>query len=681
MAFSSISAKTTFSPEFEQVVNGITQKAQILAEMKKAYEGSTIAKKMFDDWINTPGKTIEINYLKNDFAADPSTGKIYIDLSYLNGKSYINDYGEAVPYSLVCALTHEFGHALKGLIDPKPITDQLTNYKGTNLPFVNTIWKQLGLQPMLSYLATAGSDLQTIGYQYTNYAKIDTAVNVESPKNPPTNWNSSVLGVSKDLLIGGAANNTLLSGGGDDFLFGGGGDDILDGGAGNDTAVYVGSSSDYEVWKQWWPGGDGLWRIKDKNDKYSAGTDILKNIELVQFDNNEVYELKPGGLKFQKNITFVIDKTTNTEIFVDIETNVAKPVLTDIVYLESFDEVTTVVSSQVEYTKSVVSSLINAAFADDNNDVEIGIVAFNDTKIGNPSQVILPFTNQYNFADRKAAALAAINSVTASDGGDIPETPFDGLKLALSGSIGEWRLGAGTRQIFLFTDAPAKDYELAAEVTALAQNIGATITGNTAVALAGGAVNTFNLAFSKTANFSGLTGATDPNIAPVSISQMAAAEPIDPNPTTAQVQIFTIFTGNAATDTSALAKIANDNGGAFLAGLSSEDLVKRLAEIINPLPTAQPPTISIIASDPDATETKSGEIADSGQFILNRTGDLTQSLAVSYTLSGTATNVTDYQTIASTVTFAAGNNTATINVQPLDDNIYEGNDDCHSNNY
>jgi hypothetical protein len=51
MAFSSISQKTTFASQFNQIVKGtnITQKTQILSAMKTAYEGSTIAKKMFDD--------------------------------------------------------------------------------------------------------------------------------------------------------------------------------------------------------------------------------------------------------------------------------------------------------------------------------------------------------------------------------------------------------------------------------------------------------------------------------------------------------------------------------------------------------------------------------------------------------------------------------------------------------
>jgi Calx-beta domain/Domain of unknown function (DUF4114)/RTX calcium-binding nonapeptide repeat (4 copies) len=670
LGFSVISQKTTFSEKFTNtIVNGISQKNQILAEMKKAYEQSTIAQSMFDKWIiDNPSKKIEIIYEANEFKAEDFTGKLFIDIDYLKDLTYITSSGQAVPYSLVQALTHEFGHALKGLVDPPVFSDQLIDYKGTNIPFVNTIWEQLGIgqAPMASYFATAKSSLQKVYYEYTNFARIDSAVNVESPPlNAPVNWNTSKLSnpLSKDLLIGGFSANVLESGGGDDFLFGGAGNDTLDGGDGKDTAVYIGKCSDYKIWEDSAFGGffGRQWKVENKNGKY-PGTDTLKNIERIQFDNNEVYELKPGGLKCQKNISFVIDKTKNTIV---LDPNI----------LVRLASVTTVLS-RVERTKSVVSSLINRIFADENSDIEIGIVGFNDTKIGNPSQVILPFTTQDNFADRKAAALAAISGVTASDGGDIPETPFDGLKLALNGSIGEWRLGAGTRQIFLFTDAPAKDYELAAEVTALAQNVGARITGSSVVSLAGGAVNTFNLAFnSQTSNFSRLTGSTAPNVDPASISPMASAEPIDPNPTTAQVQIFTIFTGDSGTDTSALAKIANDNGGEFLAGLSNEDLVQRLSEIVNPLPIIQPPTLSIRASDSNAAETKSGEIANPGQFILNRIGDLNQSLTVTYTLSGTATNGTDYQTLTNTVTFVAGKDTATIDLTTIDDNIFEGNED------
>jgi Calx-beta domain/Domain of unknown function (DUF4114) len=62
-----------------------------------------------------------------------------------------------------------------------------------------------------------------------------------------------------------------------------------------------------------------------------------------------------------------------------------------------------------------------------------------------------------------------------------------------------------------------------------------------------------------------------------------------------------------------------------------------------------------------------------GTFILNRTGDLTAALTVNLGVTtGTATSGVDYQAISPTVTFAAGSNTTTINLNALDDDIYEG---------
>ena len=55
-----------------------------------------------------------------------------------------------------------------------------------------------------------------------------------------------------------------------------------------------------------------------------------------------------------------------------------------------------------------------------------------------------------------------------------------------------------------------------------------------------------------------------------------------------------------------------------------------------------------------------------------RGGDLTKSLSVKYTLSGTATNGVDYQTLTGTSLFAIGADTAFVDIQPIDDKIYEG---------
>ncbi|WP_016951150.1 Calx-beta domain-containing protein [Anabaena sp. PCC 7108] len=84
------------------------------------------------------------------------------------------------------------------------------------------------------------------------------------------------------------------------------------------------------------------------------------------------------------------------------------------------------------------------------------------------------------------------------------------------------------------------------------------------------------------------------------------------------------------------------------------------------------PVITVAATDANAAETATGEIANPGVFTLTRTGSTTSALTVNYTTAGTATNGTDYSNLTETVTFAAGSATATVTVNPIDDTIVEG---------
>ncbi|GCL39658.1 hypothetical protein SR1949_47860 [Sphaerospermopsis reniformis] len=86
------------------------------------------------------------------------------------------------------------------------------------------------------------------------------------------------------------------------------------------------------------------------------------------------------------------------------------------------------------------------------------------------------------------------------------------------------------------------------------------------------------------------------------------------------------------------------------------------------------PTITITASDASAAETLSGQTTNPGRFTLTRTGNLSSALTVNYTISGTATNGTDYNSISNSVTFAANSATATVNINPIDDSAVEGNE-------
>jgi ELWxxDGT repeat protein len=89
-------------------------------------------------------------------------------------------------------------------------------------------------------------------------------------------------------------------------------------------------------------------------------------------------------------------------------------------------------------------------------------------------------------------------------------------------------------------------------------------------------------------------------------------------------------------------------------------------------PAIEPP-ITVTAVDKNAAETKIGEIANGGQFVLTRKGDVSAAQDAFYLLSGTATNGIDYQKRTGKATFEAGKTTTIVDIKNIvDDNIYEG---------
>jgi hypothetical protein len=537
------------------VLEGFTaaQETSIYSDLETAYNGSTIAKQMFDDWIATPGHTINIKYVPDVYQAYVGTGKVEIDPAYITGSSinshtgdglsYISDTGTAVLHSQLGALVHELGHALTGRLDNIGAMD----YQGDNVRYINTIWDQLGLNKEISYIAQSW-DYHVPGYTYTDGASVDAAVTLRSDQtNGDTTWRL----FSNDLLIGNDKDNKLAGSLGNDFLFGGSGNDLLNGGFGSDTAVYFGSPLDYDIRKE----SDGSWKLKNVRGSENAGIDILKNIEVIQFDadggGHQTYKLEKNGLKFQTDFAIVVDTTGSM-----------------------YDDIDSV--------KAVATDLINAAFADGKADARIGVVSFKDAEIGEPSTVVLPFTDQNSFADRKAAALSAINSLSAYGGGDWPETDYNGLRMALDGSMGQWRAGAGILRVALFTDAPVKDTYLAAEVTTLAHNIGAVITGYSSLSGSGGSVDTFALSFDSSAIESIVGDGT-----PIPDTEFTD-DPLVPDTTTSLVQIFTIVTGapsgDPGFDTTPLESIASENGGGYLVAADNAALVDALFAIIDNTP-------------------------------------------------------------------------------------------------
>ncbi len=85
-------------------------------------------------------------------------------------------------------------------------------------------------------------------------------------------------------------------------------------------------------------------------------------------------------------------------------------------------------------------------------------------------------------------------------------------------------------------------------------------------------------------------------------------------------------------------------------------------------PDAQLIGVSIVATTPDASE----DGPENGVFTFTRTGDTSAALTVNYSISGTATNGTDYTTIGTSVVIASGDTTAIVTIEPIPDAAVEG---------
>jgi len=524
-------------------INGFStaQADSILADMRTAYDGSTVARSMFDDWFAAPANTIMISFVAGVYRAYTSasgggTGKVEIDPSYLADLSYIDDHGRAVPDTQIEGLLHELGHALRGRLDNYNLSND--DFMGDNVRFVNTMLEQLGVPQVVSYVGQGRPPLHVPNYEYTNGTAIDGAIT-----------SSEALiqtGKTNDLLINGSVGAILQSGAGNDFLVGGGGDDALIGGKNKDTAVYFGNPVDYDIRR----GQDGTWTSRHVRGAKDEGNDSLINIEKVQF-GAQTFDLKARGLTFQTDFAFVVDTTGSMK-------------------------------TEIAGVQAQATALIEALFADGKTDARIGLVSFDDTQFGDPTKVVLPFTDADDFDARKSAALAAINSLGAIGGGtDVDESSFDGLLKALDGSMGEWRVGAGVRRIALFTDAGPKDEDLAPLIKSYADKIGAVVTGGSMVTGAGGSLATYQLAFAgdgSDAEEKALPDDGDP------LPEFTFRdEPIEPDTTLASVEIYTIFSGRSAIDTVDFAAISGATGGSVLTATGAADQVAALLDIIGGL--------------------------------------------------------------------------------------------------
>jgi len=523
---------------FEDIDNATTytgfadaEEANVRSIIETFYNGSATAATMLDNWV-AAGNDITVNFSADSFNAALNTGTINIDPDYIANLYYIDPNGNSVQYDVGMAIAHEFVHSIEGLLDNWDATD----YAGDTVIFTNDIHDEMGIAQRLSYIGTNFDDVIMPGYAYTDGAAIERAVAFDA--------DFSAVGDFDDLLIGGGAGNALEAGAGNDFVFGGGGDDNMNGGlAGSDTVVFDGSPTDYDLRLN----DDGTWTSRHVRGDADEGTDTAYNFEQVMFEGGETFNLAKGGLTYQTDFAFVVDQTGS-------------------------------MSDDIAAVQAAATGVIDALFLDDTIDARVGVVGFRDNTIGQPTEILLGFTDQDDFADRKTAALDAINALGASGGGDFPETAYDGLLKALDGSMGEWREGAGVKKIALFTDASAKDASIAGTVLAYALDIGATITASSSAPLSDmGTVDTFELSLpdeEALTLFPEADGEGPPAYVPT-------GEAVEAPGSTAMVQITTIFIDSFITPDPDLTETSELTGGSVLVAENAAEVVERLLEVVN----------------------------------------------------------------------------------------------------
>jgi hypothetical protein len=248
----------------------------------------------------------------------------------------------------------------------------------------------------------------------------------------------------------------------------------------------------------------------------------------------------------------------------------------------------------------IANEVFGPAGARNSIDARIAIVGFKDAAGPNgpgENTAILKFTEQTSFADRKTAAVNAINGITVSGGGDTPEGDNSALLFALrdqglsssnplpAGKPDEYKTSGNFRKnadhkIIIFTDAPIKDVNLASEVATWVKKLNASVTpGGTGAA--------------GPASFSALNFVSD-SVAYADVAFTTAAAEDEggdlatpgpdlggsPADTPVTARLFVVQVGTDSSATASLEALADDTDGTYLTA-DATNLADKILQIIN----------------------------------------------------------------------------------------------------
>ncbi|MFW2176507.1 MULTISPECIES: VWA domain-containing protein [unclassified Moraxella] len=313
-------------------------------------------------------------------------------------------------------------------------------------------------------------------------------------------------GEGEDVLDGGADEDELFGDENNDILNGGYGKDILHGGNGNDT-LYGGHSitqghdnnAQNELYGE--DGNDTLYgsgRLeggKDFDTYFAYDTAIIKDEDgqgKVHIELNGSPTLLTGGThklgaddntyeSTDGKITYIWDKQAKTlkindnltiEDWENGQLGIKLTTGHDIAFVI---DVSNSMDDDMRAVVNEASRITNALFNinDTSKDNRIAIATYETN-----TSILQTFTNQDTVAGKVAAFDQAVSSLPSMVNGGT-ENIFHALYDVLKGKVGEWREDATSRTIFVIGDEPGDDTDLAAQVFALAKDIGATANINT----------------------------------------------------------------------------------------------------------------------------------------------------------------------------------------------------------
>lgn len=573
------------------ILDGDEEKA-IEGALQLLYSRSKIFESMIDGWIAIGGKLQLAETSGNNRAVtvggDTSLNRyVLVNFDRIESRHWFNDRGEMVSDTLEIVLAHEMVHIYKGYDDVgDDVSDGIKNgasfdYKGDTVREQNKIVAQLGAgfadHQQTSYGSISTDYATSLGFvagkSYTRGETIDvfrrgdegnetldhTNRTAEStsfkgappqlrdlifglgggdtikgglerdflygdfadPENPNGGKDELFGGDGKDVLFGGADEDILhgekeadelFGNKGKDKLEGGDGDDQLDGGEGEDTAVFSEKAANYEIRKN----EDGTWTVSHVRGSKADGVDTLTSVELAKF--------------------------------ADITTKVAVNSVTSQVQFALIFDTTGSMSPYLSQVQNTMSSIVNAAFQNGSMNAQIAILGFKE-----PGEIetILPFTTQVELADRQSAAQSAIFSVGVGGGGDTPEGPYSATLHALTGGVGEWNSEDVARRIVLVTDAPAKDQNLAAQVSQYASGLGVSVASFASASVEGGTLTT------------------------ATFSANAAGDVPSP------IQIYTVLVGFDSSAEATIRPLAEANGGEFFDANRLSDLTAAIIRVFS----------------------------------------------------------------------------------------------------